>query len=92
MNNETMDSQECAELLRATKEQIEEMARGGDLPALKIGRSWLFVRADLLSFLAEKARAEAQERRSKRQAGVAAPFSKPRRQPPPVLLGPMRRP
>ncbi len=80
-----MSSDECAELLRATKEQIEEMARGGDLPALKIGRSWLFLRQDLLTFLAEKARREAEERRARRQPGVQSTASNPRRQVPPVL-------
>ena len=69
--NETIGSDQCAELLRCTPEQIEELARVGDLPALKIGRSWLFVRSDLLSYLAERARAEAQERRAKRSSTIA---------------------
>ena len=64
---ETMGSDECAALLRCTPEQVEELARAGEIPGLKFGRSWLFVRADLLAYLAEKARLEAVERRSKRQ-------------------------
>lgn len=51
-----------------TPERIEELARGGIIPGLKWGRSWRFVRADAPHFLAEIARAEAQERRSKRDA------------------------
>lgn len=89
--SETIDSQECAELLRATKEQIEEMARGGDLPALKIGRSWLFLRQDLLAYLADRARKEAEQRRTKKQPSVAVPISRPRRQAPPVLPIPFQR-
>lgn len=90
MTADTIDAEECAELLRATKEQVEELARGGELPALKIGRSWLFVRADLLAYLAEKARAEAQERRAKRQPNAPVQLTRPRRQIPPALPVPLR--
>ena len=87
MNIETIDSEECAALLRCTSEQVEELARAGEIPGLKIGRSWLFVRSDLLAYLAEKARHEADERRTKRQPGVIPITSKlKRRQPPPLLL------
>ena len=81
---ETIDSAQCAELLRCTPEQVEELARTGEIPGLKLGRSWLFVRADLLAYLAEKARKEAEERRSRRQPGVM-PMVKPRRRVPPPL-------
>jgi excisionase family DNA binding protein len=82
-----IDSEACAALLGCTKEQVEEMARTGEIPALKFGRSWRFVRADLLDYLAEKARAEAQERRARRQPKEDQPEpSKPRRRVPPVLV------
>ncbi len=82
--SETIGSDECAALLRCTPEQVEEMARAGDIPGLKIGRSWLFMRSDLLAYLAEKAREEAQERRAKRQPTVMS-IIKPRRRVPPLL-------
>jgi excisionase family DNA binding protein len=84
---DVITSAECAELLRCTPEHAEELARSGDLPATKIGRNWLFVRADLLAYLAERAREEAQQRRSRRQPGVSAIIStaKPRRRVAPVL-------
>ena len=85
---ETIDSAGCATLLHCTPEQIEELARAGEIPGLKLGRSWLFVRADLLAYLAEKARKEAQERRAKRQPGVVPITSKPRRRQPPLLMQP----
>lgn len=69
-------------MLRCTVDQVEELARAGDIPGLKIGRSWLFVRPDLLVYLAEKAREEAQERRSKRQPNVTPIVPTKRRQPP----------
>lgn len=83
--NETIGSEECAQLLRCTPAQVEELARAGEIPGLKLGRSWLFVRADLLSFLADKARDEAQQRRAKRQSMTRTPAVKPRRRQPPVL-------
>jgi len=84
--DETIDSDDCAKLLHCTPEQVEELARAGDIPGLKLGRSWLFVRADLLAYLAEKARAEAQERRAKRQPEMnRSPDIKPRRRQPPAL-------
>lgn len=84
--NETINSESCAELLHCTPEQVEELARAGEIPGLKLGRSWLFVRSDLLAYLAEKARQEAQERRSKRQPSAnCVTETKPRRRLPPAL-------
>ena len=83
--SETIGSTECADLLRCTAEQIEEMARAGDIPGIKIGRSWLFVQSDLLAYIAEKAREEAQERRARRQPNVKMIMQKPRRRVPPLL-------
>ena len=88
MTEDTIDSEACATLLHCTSEQIEELARAGEIPGLKLGRSWLFVRADLLAYLAEKARLEAQERRAKRQPGVRQLTTKPRRRQPPALMQP----
>lgn len=89
--DETIGSEDCAKLLHCTPEQVEELARAGEIPGLKLGRGWLFVRADLLAYLAEKAREEAQQRRARRQPATpikqAAPVKQRRRQPPqlPVL-------
>jgi len=85
LGSETIDAEGCAELLRCSIDQVEEMARTGEIPGLKIGRGWLFVPADLLAFIAERAREEAQERRAKRQPGVARIEAKPRRRSPPAL-------
>ncbi len=82
---ETIGSEDCAKILRCTPEQVEELARAGEIPGLKLGRSWLFVRGDLLAYLAEKAREEALLRRSKRQPTALTPDIKPRRRQPPTL-------
>lgn len=86
---DTIDAAQCAELLHCTEETAEEMARKGEIPALKIGRGWIFVRADLLQFLAERARFEAEERRlnhqARRQTNPIMQPIKQRRQMPPTL-------
>lgn len=86
---DVIDSEQCAELLKCTPEQVEVLAREGEIPGFKIGRNWLFIRADLLAYLAERARAEAQERRQKRAAPAQGPSNvqpiKPRRNTPPAL-------
>jgi excisionase family DNA binding protein len=65
--SEIIDSEQCAELLHCTAEQVEELARAGDIPALKIGRSWIFIKDDLLRYLAEWARKEAANRMARRK-------------------------
>lgn len=87
-HQDIIDADECAALLRCTSEHVEELARKGEIPGFKIGRAWLFVREDLLAYLAAKARMEAEERRSKVKAEVSAPGSvtlRPRRRPVPNL-------
>ena len=84
-HSDTIGAEDCAELLLCTPAQVEELARAGEIPGLKLGRAWLFVRADLLAYLAEKARDEAQQRRAKRQPSALTQSAKPRRQMPPVL-------
>jgi excisionase family DNA binding protein len=84
MTPEIIDATQCADMLGCEPEHAEELARCGDIPAVKIGRSWRFVRADLLAFLAERARKEAEERRAKR-APQPEPQVRARRRVPPVL-------
>jgi len=86
---DTINAEDCAKLLDCTAATVEEMARNGELPGLKIGRGWVFIRADLLSYLAQRARDEAENRRAERGKGShSAPNVrpiKPRRQQPPAL-------
>jgi excisionase family DNA binding protein len=87
MTTETLNSDQCGELLHCTSKHVEELAREGEIPGTKIGREWIFVRADLLAYLAERGREEAAERRRKRTAGAAQPTPiKSRRRVPPALF------
>lgn len=82
---EIVGIEELSVLLRCAPERVEDMARAVEIPGLKIGRNSLFVRDDLLAYLAEKAREEAQSRRMKLQPHAPLPMAKPRRQIPPAL-------
>lgn len=88
--SETIDTDECAALLKCSPAQVEELARSGEIPGLKLGKGWLFIRSDLLSYLGEKARQEAQARRSSRQPGAVVRTIKPSRRMPPALPQPAR--
>lgn len=89
--HDIIDSQQFAALLKCSVEQVDEAAREGRIPGFKEGRGWLFVRADALAFLAERARHEAAERQTHRRAAVsverqvAVPQKRTRRRTPPKL-------
>ena len=42
---------EAADYLRLTPDTIRAMARGGKLPAVKVGRSWRFPKSKLIQFV-----------------------------------------
>jgi len=83
-NRPTINAEECADLLICSVDQVEEMARTGEIPGLKIGRGWLFIKDDLIEYLASKAREEAEHRRSTHH-GIRLVATKQRRQTPPPL-------
>ena len=72
--------EQVAELLDCTPATAEEMARNGQLPATKIGRSWLFPREALLKRLNEMA--SANRRKVPPNLGVIAKPAPGRREPP----------
>src|SRR5437867_562285 len=44
---DTLDANEAAELLHMQPKRVRSLAREGKLPALRLGRRWLFPRRDL---------------------------------------------
>lgn len=60
---ETLTIAETAALLHADTETVMHLARRGDLPGTKIGKSWIFLRSQVLSFLAERIRSDTESRR-----------------------------
>lgn len=84
---DTLDSAGCADLLLCSVDQVEDLARSGEIPGVKIGRGWLFVRSDLLAYLAERGRKEAEQRRQAKAPNAPIPIKrqKPLRRVAPAL-------
>lgn len=86
---ETIDTEQCSKLLKCTETTVEELTRNGELPGVKFGRGWIYVKTDLLAYIADKGRREAEARRldagARKVTAAAPPPTKSRRQSPPVL-------
>jgi molybdopterin-binding protein len=52
---DTLTSREAAALLRLTVKRVQGLARSGRLPAVRVGRKWLFRREELEHLLGRKA-------------------------------------
>ncbi|MBU6994248.1 helix-turn-helix domain-containing protein [Ferrovum myxofaciens] len=48
---QTIGLQETAKLLRCNAETVREKASNGEIPGIKVGRSWVFVEVDLLEWV-----------------------------------------
>lgn len=79
MNGEIMRKEEVAEWLDCEPSTVEEKARNRELPAVKIGRSWLFPRQAMLQRLNEMALAKPEP---PKPTGVIATGKKGRKAPP----------
>jgi len=67
-----------AQLLDCKETTVAERASAGDLPGVKVGRSWVFPEEALMERLNEMAREEAAARRKKPAAAASAgPLPKP---------------
>ncbi|MBA5687210.1 helix-turn-helix domain-containing protein [Rugamonas apoptosis] len=69
---ETLTIADAADLLHADPETVMHLARRGELPGTKIGKSWVFLRSDALAFLTERIRADTAKRRNSRLAAPDA--------------------
>ena len=58
----TLNLIETAEFLKINGKTAQEMAAKGDLPGCKIGRSWVFLEDDLVTYLREQVDIQRQER------------------------------
>ncbi|MDW3094549.1 MAG: helix-turn-helix domain-containing protein [Gammaproteobacteria bacterium] len=48
MGDETINVKQAADLLHVHEETARDLARQGQIPAAKFGRSWVFIKQDLL--------------------------------------------
>ena len=78
----TLDIDGAAEMLKASPETIRELAATGRIPAVKIGRAWLFVIEDLIVWLREQSRLQ---RNTHDAAAALAPRKQRRRRAIPTL-------
>jgi excisionase family DNA binding protein len=51
-----LTADEAADLLRVSTKTVLRMARRQTLPGTKVGRSWRFLRSDLLAYVGGKSR------------------------------------
>ena len=56
-NQDILNTNEGARLLRMSPAKLRELATGGVLPAYRVGNRWRFRRADLLEWVERIARA-----------------------------------
>lgn len=77
---ETLGVTEVAALLHAETETVLLYARRGELPGTRIGKSWVFMRDDVLAFLRKHIAADTEaRRRNKEKAPAALALPAPRR-------------
>lgn len=69
----TLDTTEVAALLRAESETVLQLARSGELPGARIGKSWVFLREDVMAFLKDRISRDTADRRH--QHASIAPFA-----------------
>jgi excisionase family DNA binding protein len=65
--DETIDDEAAAQLLHCSVTQVRQLCQAGELPGIKFGIGWIFVRTDLIAYVAAEARSRAQALRSRRR-------------------------
>jgi excisionase family DNA binding protein len=63
---DTLNAAEAAAVLHADPETVLMLARKGELPGAKIGKSWVFLRSDVLEYLSNRVKQETELRRAAR--------------------------
>ena len=69
----TLNVQGVAEMFFCHPDTISAMAAAGEIPAAKVGRSWVFIEEDLLNWL--RSRYERQQETVEKQPIKRSPFS-----------------
>lgn len=62
----TFDTDEAAGFLKVHPNTVLQLAEHGDLPGAKIGRAWVFLVEDLVTYLREQVYEQSQQRRDGR--------------------------
>lgn len=88
--DDILDVDAASALLRADSETVLRFARSGELPGTRIGKSWVFLREDLIAFLKSQISKDTEARRNKPRSSPASAVLTPvspnkRRKPLPAL-------
>lgn len=70
----TLNIDEACQLLHTHKSTLYQKIASGEIPAARIGRSWIFVELDLVDYIRKQYKAESQEVRchsTNRKAPIA---------------------
>ena len=70
--DDILDVSDAAALLRAESTTVMQFARRGELAGTRIGKSWVFLRADVIAFVRTQIARETAERRRQQADGVSA--------------------
>lgn len=84
----TLDAEAVAAMLHAECETVMQYARRGLLPGTRIGKSWVFMRDDVIAFLRKQIAVDTEARRLRSAAPLAVsvePQPGRRRRAPPAL-------
>ena len=84
----TLNADAAAALLHAENETVLQYARSGELPGTRIGKSWVFMRDDVIAFLRKQISQDTERRLRTRAAPLAValePKRNSRRRRPPDL-------
>jgi excisionase family DNA binding protein len=73
LSEETLGVAEVAAILHADGETIMQYARRGELAGTRIGKSWVFMRDDVIAFLRKQIAVDTLERQ-RRQASANAVY------------------
>ena len=60
--SDTLDTKAAAELLHISVQFTQRLASRGEIPAVQLGKSFVFLKTDLIQWLAERARNEQRQR------------------------------
>lgn len=78
--DETLNVDQAATLLHAENETVMQFARRGELPGTRIGKSWVFIREDVLTFLRLRIAQDTLERRHQHaKSPLAIAMERPKR-------------
>ena len=72
MSEEAVTAAELAEVLRCSTEKVYRMARAGEIPAIRVGRSWRFYPTQVKEHLSPSTDTWARSSRSMRR-GTRSP-------------------